>query len=367
MGKFKTQDEVIAEFKKAHGNRYDYSKVEYIANKEKVIIICTKHGEFLQRVDAHKKGQGCKECQYDKKRLSFEDCKKELSNISPMIQILSTDYKNTDQKIKCKCLLDGYIWYSTWSRLKRGHGCAKCDGSARLTLEEVKNKLIEINANIKIISDNYVNSKTHLECECTVDGHRWNSSWDNLSQGKGCPRCSNVYVPTIEEVKEKMHYINKNIIIQSNKYTNNRTKLSVLCLLCNHNWSVCWSHLSQRRGCPECARLNNSGVYNITIADRNINEFKNKNATVYLVMLHNNDETFYKIGITVESTETRFSKGDIKYSYKCIGNINTNLYDAIYLENKLHELNKEFSYTPKIKFGGYTECFSEIKIFEKIL
>ena len=30
-----------------HGNKYDYSKVEYVNNESDVVIICPEHGEFL--------------------------------------------------------------------------------------------------------------------------------------------------------------------------------------------------------------------------------------------------------------------------------------------------------------------------------
>ena len=38
----------IDKAKKIHGDKYDYSKVEYINNSNKVCIICTIHGEFWQ-------------------------------------------------------------------------------------------------------------------------------------------------------------------------------------------------------------------------------------------------------------------------------------------------------------------------------
>ena len=34
---------------KKHGNKYDYSKVEYLNSKKKVCIICQEHGEFWQK------------------------------------------------------------------------------------------------------------------------------------------------------------------------------------------------------------------------------------------------------------------------------------------------------------------------------
>ena len=36
----------IEKAKTIHGDKYDYSKVEYKSIKEKVCIICPKHGEF---------------------------------------------------------------------------------------------------------------------------------------------------------------------------------------------------------------------------------------------------------------------------------------------------------------------------------
>ena len=55
-------DKLISRFINVHGNRYDYSKVELINNKLNVIIICKKHGEFLQSPVNHYYGKGCQKC-----------------------------------------------------------------------------------------------------------------------------------------------------------------------------------------------------------------------------------------------------------------------------------------------------------------
>lgn len=49
----KTTAQFIAEASIIHGSQYDYSKVDYKTNKEKVCIICPKHGEFWQRPQDH--------------------------------------------------------------------------------------------------------------------------------------------------------------------------------------------------------------------------------------------------------------------------------------------------------------------------
>lgn len=45
-----------------HNNKYDYSKTVYVKNDENIIVICPKHGEFLQKPNNHLRGTGCSQC-----------------------------------------------------------------------------------------------------------------------------------------------------------------------------------------------------------------------------------------------------------------------------------------------------------------
>ena len=66
MPKKKTLVEFIQDAIKVHGDKYDYSKVEYNGNKNKVVIICKEHGEFKQTPNSHLKNGGCKKCGHKK-------------------------------------------------------------------------------------------------------------------------------------------------------------------------------------------------------------------------------------------------------------------------------------------------------------
>lgn len=62
----KTLNEIIFLSKLKHDNKYDYSKSEYINAKTKLKIICPKHGEFEQLHNHHILGQGCPICKESK-------------------------------------------------------------------------------------------------------------------------------------------------------------------------------------------------------------------------------------------------------------------------------------------------------------
>lgn len=57
-----SQNEFINRAKKLHGDRYDYSKVNYVNSYSKVNIICNIHGVFIMKPNNHLSGQGCPLC-----------------------------------------------------------------------------------------------------------------------------------------------------------------------------------------------------------------------------------------------------------------------------------------------------------------
>lgn len=73
----KTTEEFIQQAQKTHGDRYDYSKTNYINVKNKVEIICKEHGPFLQWPTQHIDGRGCPACSYSSLEREIEVMLKE--------------------------------------------------------------------------------------------------------------------------------------------------------------------------------------------------------------------------------------------------------------------------------------------------
>lgn len=57
-----TKQIFIKKAQKIHGDKYDYSLVEYMNSKTKIKIVCSKHGIFEQTPNNHLKGSGCPAC-----------------------------------------------------------------------------------------------------------------------------------------------------------------------------------------------------------------------------------------------------------------------------------------------------------------
>ena len=97
-------NEFIRKAKIVHGDKYDYSKVNYTDSQTKVCIICPKHGEFLQTPASHLSGHGCSKC-------AFEINTKRQSNNTKRIikntkKVHTDKYKNISSITKMSICLE---------------------------------------------------------------------------------------------------------------------------------------------------------------------------------------------------------------------------------------------------------------------
>lgn len=74
---WKTLENFILKSREVHGDKYDYSEVNYISSLIPVKIICPTHGMFEQVPVSHSRGSGCCDCGHEKTTSatarSFED------------------------------------------------------------------------------------------------------------------------------------------------------------------------------------------------------------------------------------------------------------------------------------------------------
>ena len=120
------------------------------------------------------------------------------------------------------------------------------------------------------------------------------------------------------------------------------------------------THHLEGAGCSKCSKM---GRYSVKLANKYKSYWSEVPAIVYTIRCWNDEEEFYKIGITTSNPHSRFSN-KMPYEYNVVQEINTNLYNACYIETNLHSMFESYSYTPNIEFSGRTECFSQVEVYK---
>lgn len=119
----KTNDEFIYESKLKHGNQYCYNKTKYTGRFNKVIITCSIHGDFEQTPDTHLHS-GCPKCAG--RFLETHDIIEQFKKVHGEVYDYSlVYYEKATTKIEIICVIHGKF-NQTPSMHKIGNGCPKC-------------------------------------------------------------------------------------------------------------------------------------------------------------------------------------------------------------------------------------------------
>lgn len=130
-----TREEFIVKARAVHGDKYDYSKVEYVNNNTNVVIICPEHGEFQQTPHNHLKGKGCWACAGVKPLTQEQFIEKAKAVHGEKYDYSETIYERNNRKVKIVCPLHGEFWQVPMTHLK-GVGCPACGNVARHATHE---------------------------------------------------------------------------------------------------------------------------------------------------------------------------------------------------------------------------------------
>jgi superfamily II DNA or RNA helicase len=125
-GKVKLTTKVIIDkFIKLHGNRYDYSLVEYVRLNDKVRIKCQLHGIFEQTPHSHLKGSGCPKCAF--RSFNQQQIIQEFNKVhGGKYDYSLVNYFALKTKVKIKCKLHGIFEQTPENHLNK-QGCSICN------------------------------------------------------------------------------------------------------------------------------------------------------------------------------------------------------------------------------------------------
>ena len=183
----RTVDEFIRRARLTHGDKYDYSLVDYVKSYENVIIVCPKHGKYLQKPKDHLYEGGCPKCGKGTKTTEefIVESKKIHGNEYDYSLVKYVD-EHTKVNIVCKK-------HGIFSQRPYGHtdekGCPKCSGKNKTTEDYINQvKLIHGDKYDYSLAE-YIDNKTKIKIICEKHGVYEQMPYDHID-GCGCPRCN---------------------------------------------------------------------------------------------------------------------------------------------------------------------------------
>lgn len=191
MPRKRTTSEVICQFQKVHGNKFDYSKFAYITQELPSIITCRIHGDFYQNANNHiHKKQGCPSCSRNRKgntQTFIEEASKIHGNKYDYSKVI---YKNNKTPVTIICPLHGEIRQIPYNHIVHKNGCAKCAGVGQSNTTEFIQKAKKIHGDrYKYESVNYMGVNSPITIYCYKCKKVFSQKPSDHLEGKGCSRC----------------------------------------------------------------------------------------------------------------------------------------------------------------------------------
>ena len=194
-------NDFIDRAKEKHGDKYDYSLVNYNSVNDKIKIICPTHGEFEQVLKTHMDGAGCSKCSNNFKSNTDEFINKAKEKHGDKYDYSLVNYTNSHNKIKIICPIHGEFEQSPKSHLK-GHECNKCNGNILLNINEIIKRGENIHKNKYDYSiSEYIGFDNKINIVCPIHG-QFEQLVNNHLQGKGCKKCAIKFDKTQKNIYE---------------------------------------------------------------------------------------------------------------------------------------------------------------------
>jgi len=272
-----TTEEFIEKAKNKHGDKYDYSLVNYINCRTKVKIICNRCKKtFEQRPDTHLEGRGCPFACRQKKNVSSSRYTTEKF-IQKAKMIHGDNAYNYDKvvyvvsqiKVEIICNHCGNSFMQIPSSHLRGIGCPICAQKARTNAKRSNTETFIQKAQVVHGIDTYDYSKVkyiHAHSKviiiCNKCKNIFTPTPNNHLNGSGCPidgreKCANIFRKNTKDFISQAKEVHGDTYDYSQvKYINNKTKVIITCKTCNNSFEQSPSSHLSGQGCPIDGRKN---------------------------------------------------------------------------------------------------------------
>lgn len=216
----------------------------------------------------------------------------------------STEWNGKSTNVILECSYHGCWNTGIADSISRGIGllCKKCTGRESYTIESMTNAVNEliIKRNVPYTLNGiteFNGNYSYLTLSCSLHGEWSTTTFNNFkTHNNGCPGCAKNERYTPDNLELKINKIIKDINSPyvykgwGGKWKGTNTKLILECSI-HGEWDTCSiSNFRKGHGCNKCQ----PGGYNTKLS-----------GTLYLHKLEQDNEIFYKFGITNKTAEYR--------------------------------------------------------------
>ena len=204
---------------------------------------CAEGHEWLAKYNTIQQGKGCPICAGVAKVTPEQYY--HLAKIRG-IEWIGTFPPNSSTPTQWRCP-HGHAWMTAYSTIKRGRGCPKCAGVAKVQASDYINL-----ANARTFKwigklPQSIKSPTRWRC---LKGHEWDASYASLRHGNGCPHCSGMIRKTSGHYTRLATECELEWIGELPKNVDHKTRWRGRC---GHEWDASYKKIRLGRGCPFCA------------------------------------------------------------------------------------------------------------------
>ena len=213
-------------------------------------------------------------------------------------------FSGMTKKAHAICFDCGHDWWAMASNLvakDKPTGCPVCADQSKTTEQYIED-LRSVHGDKYHLVGDYINARTKTPHHCNQCNETWNIKPNSLLNGQGCFSCGHKS-KALKKTKTTEQYIEELRSVRGDRYRivgdylGTRTKTPHHCNQCNETWDIMPDSLLQGKGCPTCS-------------ERGFDPSKPA-ICYYLRVSSPVYGELYKIGITNNSVEKRFSNDDL--------------------------------------------------------
>ena len=358
-----TTEQFIEKAREVNGDRYDYSLTKYTNALHKVKIICPEHGEFEQAAYSHLQGRECLKCSIKKQKFTTEQFIEKAREVhGDKFDYSLVEYLGSHYKVKIICPEHGEFEQTPCGHLK-GNDCHKCGReksykNKRLTTEQFIERARELHGDKYDYS--LVECLGHLpkvKIICPKHGEFEQSPKNHLRghlNGSSCIKCYGNQKLTTEQFIQKARKVHGDKYDYSlTKYINRNYRVKIICPEHGEFEQVAYNHL-KGNNCPYCSWYNKAKkskyfdsfkVYFVKLYDNDGEVFYKIGTTCRNVKYRLYCMPYKHEIINVKEIKDINDKEGARM--------------IMDLESRFKRIYKNKKYTPKKEFGGMNECFSD--------